>query len=343
MGVARPLVTELDALAVWREATGSVHPRSGGPRRSRQGLNGQERDLGKGAEGRNSRLEGGTGTHGPPGTSDSIAVTGDGGVGDVTRGQADFASDHASHGLSCETFRRSEQSVCHPFRLLSSILPYKSDDGFPRRPPSPTITGTMDATSALVASPDNATVTSQTPNITIGGASSQAAIPAPPSVASTVTQGAFTNKATIHTKSNNHSAASDPLPPITHPSTGIGSTAESDSHRVLPRRCENNGKPLASLEHESGTMVRAYLAQRIDEHVVWVRQLMDAYSESAAHKIMDELEGKQRVLTAGKHLLREIEEMEALQGRLANARRASATQVADLRKTGKGKKNNGHQ
>ncbi|TRM66527.1 hypothetical protein BD626DRAFT_159771 [Schizophyllum amplum] len=229
------------------------------------------------------------------------------------------------------------------------MLPYKSDDGFPRRPPSPTINGALNATSALITSPDNATVTSQTQNITItdrGASKSQAALPAPRSVASAATQRASTNKATIAmTKSNIHSAANDPFPlSITHPSTGnIGSTAESGSHRILPHRRENNGKTLVLLEPESERMGRVPLAQRIDEHIIWVRQLMDTYSESAAQEIMDELEGKQCELTAGKYLLREIEGIQALQGRLANARLASATQVAGLRKTGKGKKNNGHQ
>lgn len=101
------------------------------------------------------------------------------------------------------------------------------------------------------------------------------------------------------------------------------------------------GKRLCPINLETGEVIPIPDNERI-ERTFWVRQLANIRSESAAHKMMDELEGKRRELTDEERLLREASELEALQGRLANARRAKAIAAARLKKAEKGKKNGDH-
>ncbi|KAL1697572.1 hypothetical protein GGG16DRAFT_120400 [Schizophyllum commune] len=91
------------------------------------------------------------------------------------------------------------------------------------------------------------------------------------------------------------------------------------------------GKHLAALDVFSGRMDPVPADRRIDR-TFWVRQLLDIRGDAAAHREMDNLEGKPREMTDNDIMLKEVTELEAVQGRLANARKQRAFEAARARK-----------
>uniref|UniRef100_D8PZJ5 Expressed protein n=3 Tax=Schizophyllum commune (strain H4-8 / FGSC 9210) TaxID=578458 RepID=D8PZJ5_SCHCM len=96
------------------------------------------------------------------------------------------------------------------------------------------------------------------------------------------------------------------------------------------------GKHMCPIDLATGKVRPIPDEQRIDR-TFWVRQILDISSGAAAHRYMDEVEGKVPEPTNEELLLREVTAIEAMQGRLSNARRQQAFEANRAkRREGKG-------